>query len=87
MGTCSTKFFLSSGCVLLDITGQWYKDGERLSPLQNQDLYTVTSSGELRIRMFSNVTAGYYACITTLDNGLGSYRTVDTNIALAIPGK
>ena len=86
VGTCSTKYFLSSGCVLLDIMGQWYKDGEPLFPLQNRGDYAVTSSGELRIRMLSNTTAGYYVCITTLNNGLGSYRTVDTNIALAIPG-
>ena len=72
--------------MLLNIVGEWYKDGERLSPLLNQDRYVVTSSGELRIRRLSNATAGYYACVTTLDNGLGSYRTVDTNIALAIPG-
>ena len=72
--------------MLLDITGQWYKDGERLFPLDNRHLYFVSSSGELRIRMLSNDTAGYYVCVTTLDNGLGSYRTVDTNIALAVPG-
>jgi hypothetical protein len=70
----------------LDITGQWYKDGERLFPLENRVDYAVTSSGELRIRMLTNTTAGYYVCVTTLDNGLGSYRTVDANIALAIPG-
>ena len=87
VGTCSTKFFLSSGCVLLDITGQWYKDGERFFPLQDRELYFVSSSGELRIRTLSNATAGYYVCVTTLDSGLGSYRTVDTNIALTIPGK
>ena len=85
MGTCSSKFFLSSGCVLLDVTPQWYRDGEELNPLLNQ-LYIVTSSEELRIRMLTNETAGYYVCITTFNNGLGSYRTVDRNIALDIPG-
>ena len=86
VGTCSTKFFLSSGCVLLDVTGQWYRNGESLDTLRNP-LYFVSSSGELRIRTLSNETAGYYVCVTTLGSGQGSYRTVDTNLALDIPGE
>ncbi len=68
---------------------QWFKDGEVLNPLttENSQLYAVTSSGEMRIKMLTNETAGYYVCITTFHSGLGSYRTVDRNIEIDVPGE
>ena len=87
VGTCSSKFYLASGCIILDVTGTWYKDGTTLRPHGNP-LYKVSSSGELRIPELTNETAGYYVCVTRIGaDNLGSFRTVDINIVLQIPSE
>ena len=85
MGSCSSDFYLASGCVAM-VRGEWYKDGVPLNPHSSPERYLVTSAGELQIRSFTASDAGYYACITTLQQGLGSFLTVNIDLILEEPG-
>lgn len=85
MGTCGGKFYLASMCVV-DVEVVWYRNGTVFDPRAESSQYTLSSTGELRIRRLTEMTVGYYVCVTTV-NGLGKYQTVDVNIVLALPSE
>ena len=84
IGTCSSKYYLPSGCVLA-VTSTWYKDGELFEP--TLQLYSQSLSEAVTILSLTEQTVGYYVCVTELPYGLGSYRTVDVAIAISTPGE
>ena len=83
IGTCSSKYYLPSGCMLA-VTSAWYKDGEPFEP--TLQLYSQPLSEAVIILSLTEQTVGYYVCVTELPYGLGSYRTVDVAIAISTPG-
>lgn len=84
VGRCGNKFTLLSKCEV-DVIGTWYQNGIEINPAEDTENYIVFSTGELQIRNLTNSTVGYYVCVSTLNNQLGSYQTRSTNIVLSIP--
>lgn len=66
------------------MTATWFKNGAVFEPDLNQ--YSVSLSETVAIHNLTDVTEGYYVCVTELPYALGSYRTEDVDIKIGIPG-
>ena len=64
----------------------WYYNGNQLDIQNDLDNYVEFSTGELQILNLTESTAGYYVCVTTLDQLGNSYQTYSANVVVSIPG-